>query len=52
MDDIVEARIVYKKVREPKLFYDFGEMSTMRKHLARLIKRGMVTQDGDYYRLT
>lgn len=52
MGDIVEARIVYKKAREPKLFYDFGEMCTMRKHLARLMDRGMVTQEGDYYRLT
>ena len=50
--DIVEARIVYKKAREPKIFYDFGEMCTMKKHLARLMKRGIVRQEGEYYRLT
>ncbi|MBN2225367.1 MAG: MBL fold metallo-hydrolase [Deltaproteobacteria bacterium] len=52
MGNIVEARIVYKKAREPKLLYDFGEMCTMNKHLARLIGRGVVTQEGEYYRLT
>jgi hydroxyacylglutathione hydrolase len=52
MHDVIEARIVYRKVREPKLFYDFGEMCTMRKHLARLIGRGIVKQEGEYYRLT
>jgi hydroxyacylglutathione hydrolase len=49
--DIVEARIVYKKAREPKIFYDFGEMCTMKKHLVRLMRRGVVRQDGDHYRL-
>lgn len=49
--DIVEARIVYKKAREPKVFYDFGEMCTMRKHLVRLMKQGIVRQEGEYYRL-
>jgi len=48
MGDIVEARIIYKKVREPKLFYDFGEMCTMKKHLARLIGGGTVIQEGEY----
>jgi len=51
MTDIVEARIVYGRAREPKLFYDFGEMSTMRKHLLRLMEQGIVEQEGDYYRL-
>jgi hydroxyacylglutathione hydrolase len=51
MSDIVKARIVYKKVREPKFIYDFCEMSTMEKHLARLMDRGMVIREGNYYRL-
>jgi len=51
MGDIVEARIVYKKAREPKIFYDFGEMCTMKKHLDRLISKGVVTLEGEYYRL-
>jgi hydroxyacylglutathione hydrolase len=50
--EIVEARIVYRKAREPKIFYDFGEMCTMKKHLERLMKRGIVRQEGEYYRLT
>lgn len=49
--DVIEARIVYKKAREPKLFYDFGERCTMIKHLTRLMKRGVVKQEGEYYRL-
>jgi glyoxylase-like metal-dependent hydrolase (beta-lactamase superfamily II) len=52
MADIVEARIVYKKAREPKLFYDYGEMYTMRKHLTRLIGRGLVRLEGEYYSLS
>ena len=51
MGNIVEARIVYGKPREPKLFYDFGEMCTMRKHVKRLMVRGLVKQDGEYYSL-
>jgi hydroxyacylglutathione hydrolase len=51
MADVVEARIVYKKKREPKEFFDFGERAIMGKHLQRLIKNGTVTFDGEWYRI-
>jgi hydroxyacylglutathione hydrolase len=45
MEDIVDARIIYKKELEPKLFYDFGERALMKKHLERLMKSGVVKGD-------
>jgi len=40
MPDVVEERIVYRKKREPKEFYDFGEeeplVGTNRKTIVRL----------------
>lgn len=50
MADVIDARIVYKKKREPKEFFDFGERAIMGKHLQRLIKNGEVTFDGEVYR--
>jgi len=47
---VIDARIVYKKKREPKEFFDFGERAIMGKHLQRLIKNGEVTFDGEVYR--
>lgn len=52
MPDIVEARIIYRKKREPKEFYDFGERALMGKHLERLIVRGGVVFDGTRYQRT
>jgi hydroxyacylglutathione hydrolase len=49
MADIIEARIVYKRKREPNEFFDFGERAIMGKHLRRLIKKGEVTFDGAAY---
>jgi len=46
MEGIVNARIVYKKELEPKLFYDFGERALMKKHLERLMKSDVVKEDG------
>jgi hydroxyacylglutathione hydrolase len=51
MDEIVNARIVYRKPREPKSFFDFGEWALMTKHLDRMIKRGDVVQVGNRYAL-
>jgi len=51
IDEIVEARIVYGKPREPKLFYDLGERLTMLKHLERMIRHGEAELVGDKYRL-
>jgi hypothetical protein len=51
MNEIVEARILYGKKREPKEFYAFGERSHMGKHLERLIRRGVVIcEEGTYRR--
>jgi glyoxylase-like metal-dependent hydrolase (beta-lactamase superfamily II) len=49
MDQIVEARILYGKKREPKEFYDFGERAHMGKHLERLMRRGVVVLEEDTY---
>lgn len=49
--EIVDARIVYKKLKEPKLFYDFGEQAIMTKHVDRLMKRGGVVLEEGRYRL-
>jgi hydroxyacylglutathione hydrolase len=52
MTDIMEARIVYRKKREPKEFYDFGERAIMGKHLERLIRLGTVAFNGGSYERT
>lgn len=49
MAQVVDARIVYLKAREPKPFYDWAEAATMGKHLARLIAGGQVCVEGDCY---
>jgi hydroxyacylglutathione hydrolase len=50
MADIVDARIIYGRKREPAEFYDFGERALMGKHLQRLVKNGIVVSDGSMYR--
>jgi glyoxylase-like metal-dependent hydrolase (beta-lactamase superfamily II) len=50
MPEIVEARIVYSRKREPKEFFDFGERAIMGKHLERLIRSGLVTAENGTYR--
>jgi len=53
MDEIVAACIVYRKPREPKIFYEWSEGAFMGKHLDRLMKRGAVTlENGRYRRVT
>ncbi len=49
MEDIVDACIVYRKPREPKMFFQFGEKAIMGKHLELLLERGVVKQEGEYY---
>jgi len=49
LDEIVNARLVYRKPREPKSFFDFGEWALMTKHLERMIKSGEVIQSGNRY---
>jgi len=49
MSDIVEARIVYSRKREPANFFDFGERALMGKHVQRLMRKGIVVSDGATY---
>jgi hydroxyacylglutathione hydrolase len=51
MAQIVDARIIYRKKREPAAFYDYGEKALMGKHLQRLINKGIVTQQDEVYTL-
>jgi len=51
MAEIVAACIVYRKPREPKAFFEWGEGAIMGKHLERLMKSGAVAlEDGRYQR--
>jgi len=50
LGDIVGAWIIYGRPREPKALFEFGERAHMKKHLDRLINKGIVTKDGDRYR--
>ncbi len=52
LEEIVGRWIVYKKRREPAVFYEFGERGTMTKHLARLMRRGAVALHEGRYRRT
>lgn len=49
MEDIVGAWIVYRRPREPKAFYEFGERAIMEKHLRKLMKEGRVVFEGGKY---
>ena len=49
MKEIVDARIVYGKPKEPKAFFELGERALMKKHLDRLIRSGRVFQKEDRY---
>ena len=50
-EDIIGARIVYGRPREPKSFYDFGEWALMKKHLERMERRGEVREEDGKWRL-
>jgi hydroxyacylglutathione hydrolase len=49
LDDIVEACIIYGKPREPKAFFEFGERAHMKKHLEKLVRKGIVRMEGERY---
>lgn len=51
LEDIVGAWIIYGRPREPKAFFEFGERAHMKKHLDRLMNQGVITKDGDRYRI-
>lgn len=43
LEEIAGACIIYRKPREPKHFFEFGEKAHMRKHLEHLAGQGRVT---------
>ncbi len=49
IEEIVAARIIYRKPREPRDFYEFGEWAMLTKHLERMVKRGKIKQDAGKY---
>jgi len=50
LKEIVEACIIYKRPREPKAFFAFGERVLMKKHLEHLIRRDIVILEDERYR--
>jgi len=50
MQEIVIERIVYRKEREPKEFFDFCEWVLMKKHIERLMEQNLVEVKGERYR--
>jgi len=53
IEDIIKARFVYKKHREPLGFYEVGERGIMGKHLKRLILNGQVAEESDrFYKIS
>jgi glyoxylase-like metal-dependent hydrolase (beta-lactamase superfamily II) len=50
MDEIVNQWIVYRKPREPKGFFEYGERALMGKHLERLMRQGVVIEENGGYR--
>jgi len=49
LTEIVKACIIYGKPREPKYFFEFGEKAHMRKHLEKLVKEKIITEDNNRY---
>lgn len=48
--EIVARCIVYRKPREPRAFFEWGEGAIMGKHLERLVRSGAVACEGERYR--
>lgn len=51
MSEIAARCIVYRKPREPKAFFEWGEQAIMGKHLERLMRQGTVISRGQRYLL-
>jgi hydroxyacylglutathione hydrolase len=49
MAEIVDQWLVYRKPRDPRPFFAFGERAISGKHLERLVARGAVRRDGERY---
>ena len=52
LEEIVGAWIIYRKPREPKAFYEFGERSHMKKHLEKLMREEVVVKGEEKYFLS
>ena len=50
-EEIIEARIIYRKKKEPAAFFDFSEWALMSKHIKRLARQGRVIENGNAYQL-
>ncbi|ABW66146.1 beta-lactamase domain protein [Desulfosudis oleivorans Hxd3] len=50
LNEIAAQWFVYKKPREPEMFYAFGERGMAAKHLEYLMEKGDVTKEGGRYR--
>lgn len=50
--EIVAKCIVYRKPREPRAFFEWGEGAIMGKHLERLLKNGAIALEDGRYRRT
>ncbi|MBI4963529.1 MAG: MBL fold metallo-hydrolase [Desulfomonile tiedjei] len=51
ISDVVDARIIYGRKREPASFFDFGERALMGKHLERFMRKGIVVSNDSLYSL-
>ncbi len=51
MEEIIDACIIYRKKREPRAFFEFGERAHMRKHLEKLTQEGRVVLEKGKYHL-
>ena len=51
LEEIAEQWFIYKKPREPKEFFMFGERGMVKKHLDYLIQKGRAARSGDHYYL-
>jgi len=46
LDELASLWLIYKKPREPKGFFEFGERALLKKHLEHLMREGMVESVG------
>lgn len=51
MAEVVAQCIVYRKPREPRAFFEWGEQAIMGKHLERLMKSGRISCADGYFHL-
>ncbi len=49
LEEVAAQWIVYRKPREPREFFEFGERGIMKKHLERMVEQGRLEKDGPLY---